>query len=85
MSAKFSLQSKRTRLNKELSKIKNMELQSWLNEVSKIEGLSDALEGIYCGREGRVKAELSGCYRGLWITFGWYTVIAPKIEFAYVS
>lgn len=47
--------------------------------------LSQALEGIYCGREGRIHEELGGFYKGLYITMGWFTINQTKVEFAYVS
>lgn len=70
----------RNQLNRQLAQIKDMSLQGWLDEASKIFG--DAVEGIYCGREGRIHVEVGS---GLYLTMGWYTVNTPKVEYAYVS
>jgi hypothetical protein len=79
--------TKRTQLNqwnKALSKIEDKRLQPWLAEASKISPeFSTALEGIYCGREGKIKEELCD---GIYIVMGWYTISDnPKVEYAYVS
>lgn len=83
--------SKRTKdisyLNRELQKINSKVLNDWLKEASDIcPELESALEGIYCGEEGRIRESLGGQYEGLWITMGWYTVYKdPKVEYAYIN
>jgi hypothetical protein len=42
--------------------------------------LTEAVEGIWCGREGRVTLELPG-YRSM-LCMGWYQ---GRVEFAYLS
>jgi hypothetical protein len=74
---------KRKTFQKALENIKATSLQDWLDEASQISPeFSKALEGIYCGREGRIHEELCD---GIYITMGWYTVNTPKVEYAYVS
>lgn len=66
-----------------LNKIQANSLQEWLDEASKIDGLQEALNGMYCGKEGSIHVE---CVHGLWLHMGWYTVsTTPKVEYAYVS
>lgn len=84
----MTLAQKRKKAQKSLSSIATpLLLQTWLNMVSAISTeFSEALEGIYCGREGRVHVPLNGEYSGVWLDFGWYTVQSnPKVEYAYVS
>lgn len=79
---------KRDYLNSKLSKIPSRTvLQDWLNQASGIcPELATALEGIYCGREGRVHQKLTGGFESIYLTMGWYTVTdTPRVEFAYVS
>ena len=74
----------RTKLNKELNKINTKTLQGWIDEASQIEGLGDALEGFYCGREGEIHVEVGNS--GVWLRMGWYAVgDTPKVEYAYAS
>lgn len=79
---------KRRMYNKLLSRIvhknRNLTLQEWLDEASKINiEVSAALEGIYCGLEGRVHEEIED---GLFLTMGWYSVVdVSRVEYAYVS
>ena len=86
MNKKMTLLQKRRFLNKELNEIKNTVLQDWLNSASKIcPEMSEALEGIYCGKSGRIHVELCGDYKGCFLTMGWHTIIRTKVEYAYVS
>jgi len=80
----MALAADRRRLNNLLSKIKTKNLQEWLSEASKIPELASALEGIYCGREGKINEELS-CGK-LYISMEWYCIDGPaRVEYAYVS
>lgn len=82
----MTLQQKRNNLNNALGKIQSQTLGDWLKEASCIcPELSEALEGIYCGREGRIHEKLSGDYDGVYLTMGWYTILTPKVEYAYIS
>jgi hypothetical protein len=82
----MTLKQKRNHLNNALSKISSSILDDWIREASKIcPELSEALEGIYCGHEGRIHEELGGFYKGLFITMGWYKINTAKVEFSYVS
>lgn len=75
-------------LNSEISNLgSNLPLQEWLDKASKINpSVANALEGIYCGREGRIHEEVVGLDRPIWLTMGWYTVDStPKVEYAYFS
>jgi len=83
----MTLSQKRKYLNKVLPNT-GTTLQQWLDNANarEIPGLSTAIEGIFCGREGSIKEELSGDYAGLYLTMGWYTVYEdPKVEYAYIS
>lgn len=75
------------KLNKALSKIELKGLQNWLNYASEIHpSMKTALEGIYCGREGRIHVPLDDFYTGCYLTMGWYCVSSdPRVEYAYVS
>jgi hypothetical protein len=82
----MKLAQKRKQANQLLSTIKVKNLQDWLDEAARLPGLEDALEGIFCGREGKIHEPLTGEYEGLYISMGWYTVSSnPKVEYAYVS
>lgn len=83
----MTLAKKRRILNNALAKIKNTTLSDWLKEASSISNeISNALEGIYCGREGRIHVQLPGEFNKLYITMGWYSISNhPKVEYAYVS
>ena len=82
----MTLQQKRNNLNKALSKINNTILNDWLKEASDIcPEISEALEGIYCGREGKIHEELGGQFKGIYLTMGWYTIHHPRVEYAYIS
>jgi hypothetical protein len=74
----------RKHFQKQLHGVKSTELQEWLEKVSNISPeFSAAVEGIYCGREGRIHEELCD---GVYITMGWHTDSTnPKVEYAYVS
>ena len=79
---------KRNFLEKQLRKIpNNSSLQEWLDKTSKIApDLATALEGIYCGHEGRIHQEIGGEYKGIYIVMGWHTVAeTPRVEYAYVG
>jgi hypothetical protein len=78
----------KAKLNKVLSDIpSSAPLQEWIDAVSKLhEDFSKALEGIYCGREGKIHEELHGDFERFWLDMGWYTVAdTPRVEFAYIS
>jgi hypothetical protein len=77
----------RKKLNNALAKIKSKVLQDWIDEASDIcPELEIALQGIYCGREGRIHEQLPSPYSSCYITMGWHTVANdPKVEFAYIS
>ena len=62
-------------------------LQDWIDKASNLhEDISSALEGIYCGREGKIHEPLHGEFEGTWLDMGWYTVLdTPKVEYAYFS
>jgi hypothetical protein len=64
-----------------------MTLSDWLDAAASIsKEMVEAVEGIYCGREGRIHVQLTGDYNKCWITMGWHTVAnTPKVEYAYVS
>ena len=80
----MTLAQERKRLNNLLNKIEAKDLQTWLKEAQEIPELIQALEGIYCGREGRIHEQLS-CGR-LYITMGWYRIEGPaRVEYAYIS
>ena len=73
-------------LNTLLNKIpNNTPLEQWLKQASEIDPrLNEALEGIYCGREGRIHEQLGES--NIWLTMGWNTVLnTPKVEYAYFS
>ena len=73
-------------LNKALAALTGLPLQQWLNKASIIcPELQQALEGMYCGKEGKIHEELQGDYKGIFVTMGWYTVVQPKVEYAYCS
>ena len=74
---------KRKAFQKALNGVKSITLSEWLKEASGISPeFSTALEGIYCGNEGRIHEELCD---GIFITMGWNTITTPKVEYAYVS
>lgn len=76
----------RKKAAKLITQVKQGPLQEWVNDAAKIEGFTEALDGIYCGREGSINVELSGEFVGLYLTMGWHTVSdTPKVEYAYVS
>lgn len=74
-------------INGALSKIGVVPLQEWLDRAADLHpAIAQAVEGIYCGREGKVHQELSGELAGIWLTFGWYTPgSTPRVEYAYAS
>lgn len=51
--------------------------------------IGEAVQGIYCGREGRTQADITGW--GCALVFGWYVSeqapanTEPHIEYAYLS
>lgn len=73
----------RKNLNNQLNKIEVKNLNDWLKEASKIPELTTALEGIYCGKEGRIHSKLEDY--NIYITMGWYTVDQTIVEYCYVS
>jgi len=83
----MSRTQKKNQLNAKLLKVNAKQLQEWINETSQIKPeLNLALEGIYCGKEGKIHEPLTGECEGLYITMGWYTVTdTPKVEYAYIS
>jgi len=87
----MTLAQKRRILNKMIdgipANIFRGSLQDWITYVANIHpDFAVALEGIYCGREGRVHEKLGGKFEGLWLDFGWYTVSdTPRVEYTYVS
>jgi hypothetical protein len=79
-------QQKRNFLNKKLNTIQEKNLSTWLNRASSIcPELSEALDGIYCGEQGRIHQELGVFYSGLYITMGWYKITSTKVEYAYIN
>ena len=74
----------RTQFQKMLRTVEPKNLQDWLDEASKLSlEFANALEGVYCGREGSIHVELCN---GIFLTMGWYTVSnTPKVEYCYVS
>lgn len=70
-------------LNRQLTKLDGLPLIEWLEKSKAIITIED---GIYCGREGRVKEQIQGVEHEIWLTMGWYTVdTTPKVEYAYLS
>jgi hypothetical protein len=75
-------------LNRELNALgTNLPLQTWLEAASAINpSVSEALDGIYCGSDGRIHVEVSNMGHFIWLTMGWHTVLnTPRVEYAYVS
>jgi hypothetical protein len=71
------------RLNKRLATLANkrMSLSDWLKAASEMhEDLHTALEGIWCGTEGRQTTVMPGW--NAMICVGWYN---GKVEWAYIS
>jgi hypothetical protein len=59
-----------------------LSLQSWLRRADQIDsGVSDAIEGIYCGTAGTCREVLT-TFPGHFLVFGW---CYGTIEYAYVS
>lgn len=76
------------RLNRELAKIgNNVPLQEWLDKASEIHpAVAKALEGFYCGPEGKMHDKVPGLEYEIWLDMGWYKVsTVEKVEFAYFS
>jgi hypothetical protein len=76
------------RINRHLANLSKgtVSLQTFLDEASKLDKqLALALEGIYCGEEGRIHEAVPGTK--WWIAMGWYSRIAgkPIVEYAYLS
>jgi hypothetical protein len=78
------------KLNKELSKLSTgkTSLQDFINAASELNpGIATALEGIYCGTEGKVHEQIPDTR--YWIAFGWYkdptSLSPPKVAYAYIS
>lgn len=81
-------------IQREVYKLGNqrLPLTDWLHQASNVDSLvSQAIEGIYCGREGRIHEQLGGTR--YWIVASWYVDPyqyaeygeKPKIETSYVS
>lgn len=80
---KMSKRSLLNNLNNQIAKLDGLPLSQWLDAASKIIPMED---GIYCGREGRVKEQIQITDYEIWLTMGWYTVSdTPKVEYAYLS
>lgn len=65
----------------------NTPLQEWLDKASALHpSLAKALDGMYCGHEGRIHEQLPDFGHDVWITMGWNTVAdKPRVEYAYLS
>ena len=77
--------SKRDQIRTKLMNLgSNLPLQEFLDKASTISAdVSLALDGIYCGWEGRVDEPLGDFG---YIHFGWYTTgTVKRVEFCYVS
>lgn len=74
-------------LNTELNKIPLLSsLQDWLDAASKINpAIAKALDGMYCGTEGRIHEQIEGLPHEIWLTMGWYKVTTVRVEYAYFS
>ena len=74
-------------LNTELGKIPLLSpLQDWLDAAAKINpSIATALDGIYCGQDGRIHEQIPNLPHDIWLTMGWYTVTTARVEFAYFS
>lgn len=74
-------------LNKQLANIgSNVALQTWLDEAAKISTyVSAAIEGMYCGHEGKIHEEVIGYNHSIYIIMGWHTVTTARVEYAYFS
>jgi len=80
---KQSKKSLLNHLNGQLAKLDGLPLTEWLEKSKEIITTED---GIYCGREGRVKEQIQGVEHEIWLTMGWYTVDrTPRVEYAYLS
>lgn len=80
---KTSKRSLLNHLNGQLTKLDGLPLQEWLEKSKDIITTED---GIYCGREGRVKEQIQNVEHEIWLTMGWYTVdTTPRVEYAYLS
>jgi hypothetical protein len=74
-------------LNKQLNAIgTNVPLQQWLDEAAKISKyVATALDGMYCGHDGKINEEVIGYDYPIFITMGWHTVTTARVEYAYFS
>jgi len=74
-------------LNRELTGIgANVPLQEWLDKAAKINpNVSKALDGMYCGHEGRIHEQVEGFDYEIYLTMGWHTVTTARVEYAYFS
>lgn len=78
------------RLNKDLAKISGGKttLSDFIDAAMALDpALAPALEGIYCGTDGKVHEQIPGTR--YFIAFGWYadpkSSNPPKVEYAYIS
>lgn len=88
------IEPKRLRyIRKEIGKLssKMLSLQDWIDSAKQIDPLVDeAVEGIYCGTEGRMNVQLGNTRYYLFMM--WYIDpaaadrgVKPKVETCYVS
>lgn len=74
-------------LNNQLNAIgTNRPLQEWLDQASAINSsIAKALNGMYCGHDGRIHEQVEGLGHEIWLTMGWHTVSTVRVEYAYFS
>ena len=83
MTTKFSLKFSRSLRNKVAKASDNgPSVGEWLDRIRALDSaaLNDAIEGIWCGRDGRVTLDLPGSNSML--CMGWYN---GRVEFSYLS
>lgn len=74
-------------LNNKLAEIgTNVQLQEWLDKAAQIDpGVAKALEGMYCGHDGRIHEPVEGLGHDIYLTMGWHRVATVRVEYAYFS